>query len=59
MRNGCTVAPSGAAGQLERLDSTGTSIWKVNTALGFAFGFHTLADSMYAGAALPAGLSGT
>jgi hypothetical protein len=57
--DGSTFINWGAAGQLERLDAAGTSIWQVNTSAGYAFAFHTLADSLYAGAALPAGLSGT
>ena len=57
--DGSTFINWGAAGQMERLDPAGTSIWKLNTNVGFAFGFHTLADSLYAGATLPAGLSGT
>jgi hypothetical protein len=56
---GSTFINWGAAGQLERLDPAGTSVWKLNTSAGFAFGFHTLTDSLYAGAALAAGLSGT
>ena len=44
---------------MERLDPSGASIWKLNTEAGYAFGFHTLADSLYSGATLPAGLSGT
>jgi hypothetical protein len=46
----------GAAGQLERLDSSGASIWKLNTGAGYVFGFHTLADSLYSASAPPAGL---
>ena len=57
--DGSTFINWGAAGQMERLDPSGASIWKINTNVGFAFGFHTLVDSLYAGAALPAGLSGT
>jgi hypothetical protein len=57
--DGSTFINWGAAGQMERLDPSGTSIWKLNTEAGVAFGFHTLADSLYSGAALPAGLSGT
>ncbi len=36
-----------ASGQLERLNAQGQSTWKLNTSAGFAFGFHTLADSLY------------
>jgi hypothetical protein len=38
-----------AAGQMERLDSSGTQVWKLNTGAGFVFGFHTLAASLYGG----------
>ncbi len=37
------------AGQMERLDATGASLWKLNTGAGFAFGFQTLATSLYNG----------
>ena len=37
------------AGQMERLDATGAQIWKLNTGAGFAFGFQTLANSLYGG----------
>jgi hypothetical protein len=47
--DGSTFINWGAAGQLERLDPAGTSVWKLSSPVGFAFGFHTLADSMYAG----------
>jgi hypothetical protein len=57
--DGSTFINWGAAGQLERLNSVGTSIWQLNTELGYVFGFHTLADSLYSAGALPAGLSGT
>lgn len=48
-----------AAGQMERVSPTGTSIWKLNTPAGYVFGFHTLADSLYSAGRLAAGLSGT
>jgi hypothetical protein len=57
--DGSTFINWGAAGQMERLDASGKSIWKLNAAAGYAFGFHVLADSLYSGAALPLGLSGT
>jgi hypothetical protein len=57
--DGTTFINWGAAGQMERLDPSGMSTWKLNTNVGYAFGFHTLVDSLYTGAALPAGLSGT
>lgn len=57
--DGSTFINWSAAGQMERLDPAGTSIWKLNTGAGYVFGFHTLADSLYSAGALPAGLSGT
>jgi hypothetical protein len=36
-----------AAGQMERVNAEGISTWKLNTGAGFAFGFHTLAGSLY------------
>jgi hypothetical protein len=57
--DGSTFINWSAAGQMERLDPTGTSIWKLNTGAGYVFGFHTLVDDLYSGGALPAGLSGT
>jgi hypothetical protein len=33
-----------AAGQMERLDEAGTSIWKMNTEAGVIFGFHSLIE---------------
>jgi hypothetical protein len=45
--DGGTFINWSAAGQLERLTADGTSSWKLNTGAGFAFGFHTLADSLY------------
>ena len=45
--DGSTFINWSAAGQMERLDPTGTRVWKLNTAAGFVFGFHTLAASLY------------
>jgi len=45
--DGGTFINWSAAGQMERLDAAGTRIWKLNTAAGFVFGFHTLAASLY------------
>jgi hypothetical protein len=36
-----------AAGQMERLDPQGSSIWKLITQAGYVFGFNTLAESLY------------
>lgn len=57
--DGSTFINWSAAGQMERLDASGASVWKINTPAGYVFGFHTLTDSPYAAGALPAGLSGT
>ncbi|MBN1609053.1 MAG: aryl-sulfate sulfotransferase [Polyangiaceae bacterium] len=57
--DGSTFINWGAAGQMERVNPTGESIWQLNTGAGFAFGFHTLADDLYSGADVPEGLSGT
>jgi hypothetical protein len=54
--DGSTFINWGAAGQLERLDPAGSSIWRLNTGSGFVFGFHTLADSLYSAGAPPTGL---
>jgi len=47
--DGGTFINWSTAGQMERLDASGASIWKLNTGAGFAFGFQTLAASLYAG----------
>ncbi len=49
LADGGTFVNWSTAGQMERLDPAGASVWKVNTGAGFAFGFHTLAASLYAG----------
>jgi hypothetical protein len=46
--DGGTFVNWGAAGQLERLNDAGERIWKANLPIGYIFGFHTLADSLYA-----------
>ena len=38
---------------MERLDASGSQIWKLNTDAGFAFGFQTIATSLYAGGNTP------
>jgi hypothetical protein len=45
--DGSTFINWSAAGQMERLDAAGTSIWKMNTGAGFIFGFQMLASSLY------------
>jgi hypothetical protein len=36
-----------AAGQMERVNEAGESLWKLNSGAGFAFGFHTSAPNLY------------
>lgn len=38
----------GSAGQLERVTPDGRSLWKLNTPLGYVFGFNTVAETLYA-----------
>ncbi len=47
LENGDTFVNWSAAGQLERVTADRRSIWKLNTPLTYAFGFSTLADSLY------------
>jgi hypothetical protein len=47
--NGDTFITWSAAGQLERVSPEGTSLWKVNSGAGHAFGFATLARDLYGG----------
>ena len=51
--DGGTFINWSAAGQMERLDPAGDTVWKLNTAAGFVFGFHTLAASLYARPSAP------
>jgi len=55
--DGSTFINWSAAGQMERLDPAGTSVWKLNTGAAYAFGFHTLADSLYAAGTPASGLA--
>jgi hypothetical protein len=45
--DGSTFVNWSSAGQLERVSEDGESLWKLNSPAGFAFGFHTLAESLY------------
>jgi hypothetical protein len=45
--DGSTFVNWSSAGQLERVSQDGESLWKLNSPAGFAFGFHTLAASLY------------
>lgn len=49
LADGDTFITWSAAGQLERVSPEGVSRWKVNSGAGYAFGFSTLAKSLYAG----------
>jgi hypothetical protein len=49
--DGGTFVNWSTAGQMERLDPEGAPTWKLNSSAGTAFGFQTLADSLYAGGA--------
>ena len=53
LADGGTFVNWSTAGQMERLDAAGTSIWKLNSGAGFAFGFQTLAGSLYDGGVTP------
>ena len=45
--NGDRFISWSTAGQMERVTADGRSVWQLNTPAGFAFGFHTLAESLY------------
>jgi len=49
LADGDTFITWSAAGQLERVSPEGVSRWKVNSGAGYAFGFATLAGSLYGG----------
>ena len=49
LADGGTFVNWSTAGQMERLDATGASVWRLNTGAGFVFGFQTLAGSLYVG----------
>jgi hypothetical protein len=51
--DGGTFVNWSTAGQMERLDPNGTSIWKLNTGAGFAFGFQVLTTNLYGGGVSP------
>ena len=53
LADGGTFINWSTAGQMERLDPGGTSVWKLNTDAGFAFGFQTLTTSLYGGGISP------
>jgi hypothetical protein len=48
LEGGDTFIDWSAAGQLERVSADGRSLWKLNTGAGYAFGFSTLAKTLYA-----------
>jgi len=45
--DGSTFVNWSSAGMLERVSEDGESLWKLSSPAGFAFGFHTLAPSLY------------
>ena len=45
--DGSTFINWSAAGQMQRVDESGESLWKMNSGAGFAFGFHTSARTLY------------
>jgi len=47
MTNGDTFINWSTAGQMERVNAAGESIWKLNAKAGGAFAFNTLAKSLY------------
>jgi Arylsulfotransferase (ASST)/Purple acid Phosphatase, N-terminal domain len=52
--DGSTFINWSSAGQMERVNADGASIWKLNSGAGFAFGFNTIAKSLYpANASMP------
>jgi hypothetical protein len=53
LADGGTFVNWSTAGQMERLDAGGNSVWKLNTDAGFAFGFQTLTTSLYGGGIAP------
>jgi hypothetical protein len=53
LADGGTFVNWSTAGQMERLDPGGASVWKLNTDAGFAFGFQTLTTSLYGGGISP------
>jgi hypothetical protein len=53
MANGDTFINWSAAGQMERVTADGRSSWKLNSGAGFAFGFSTLAETLYGDGVFP------
>ena len=53
LADGGTFVNWSTAGQMERLDASGTSMWKLNSGAGVAFGFQTLATTLYGGGGSP------
>lgn len=48
LRDGGVFINWSAAGQMERLDAAGNSVWKMNTEAGLVFGFHSLIEDQTA-----------
>jgi hypothetical protein len=53
LSDGGTFINWSTAGQMERLDAAGTSVWKLNSGAGFAFAFQTITTSLYGGGVAP------
>jgi hypothetical protein len=51
--DGDTFINWSAAGQMERVTADGRSTWKLNSGAGFAFGFSTLAETLYGDGVFP------
>jgi hypothetical protein len=49
LENGDTFVNWSAAGQMERVSPDGVARWRVNSGVGYAFGFNTLAEDLYSG----------
>lgn len=47
LANGKTFVNWSAAGQMDLVDEDGKALWKLNTDVGYVFGFNTLAASLY------------
>ena len=49
MDNGDTVVDWAVAGEIDRVTEEGEVIWRVNTELGYAFGFMEQVGDLYTG----------
>lgn len=53
LADGGTFINWSTAGQMERLDAAGNSVWKLNSGAGFAFAFQTITTTLYGGGVEP------